>query len=63
MVGRHWDVTKRGGKGGGGGLQACLIGPGNKIGSSIPIDQAVDHVFGFVLMNDWSGENPDPEPT
>ncbi|MEY2480170.1 MAG: fumarylacetoacetase [Verrucomicrobiota bacterium] len=36
---------------------AFLIGPGNSFGESVPIDRAVDHIFGFVLMNDWSARD------
>jgi fumarylacetoacetase len=36
---------------------AFLIGPGNDLGSSIPIDRATDHIFGLVLMNDWSARD------
>jgi fumarylacetoacetase len=36
---------------------AFLIGPGNSLGHSVPIDRAVDHVFGLVLMNDWSARD------
>jgi fumarylacetoacetase len=36
---------------------AFLIGPGNKLGTSIPIDRATDHIFGLVLMNDWSARD------
>src|SRR5262245_5132167 len=36
---------------------AVLIGPGNSLGQPIPIDRAVDHIFGFVLMNDWSARD------
>jgi fumarylacetoacetase len=36
---------------------AFLIGPGNPLGRSIPIDQATDHIFGLVLMNDWSARD------
>jgi fumarylacetoacetase len=36
---------------------AFLIGPGNSLGEKIPIDQAADHIFGFVLMNDWSARD------
>ncbi len=36
---------------------AFLIGPGNSLGSSVPVDQARDHIFGFVLMNDWSARD------
>ena len=30
-------------------------GPSNMLGSNIPIQEAEDHIFGMVLMNDWSG--------
>jgi fumarylacetoacetase len=36
---------------------ACLIGPPNVLGESVPIDHAADHIFGFVLMNDWSARD------
>ncbi len=36
---------------------AFLIGPGNSLGEPVPIDRAIDHVFGFVLMNDWSARD------
>lgn len=36
---------------------AFLIGPGNALGTAIPIDQATDHIFGLVLMNDWSARD------
>jgi len=36
---------------------ALLIGPGNSLGEPVPINRAVDHVFGFVLMNDWSARD------
>ena len=36
---------------------AFLIGPGNSLGQPISIDQAADHIFGFVLMNDWSARD------
>jgi fumarylacetoacetase len=36
---------------------AFLIGPGNTLGTSIPINQATDHIFGLVLMNDWSARD------
>jgi fumarylacetoacetase len=36
---------------------AFLIGPGNSLGELIPIDRAVDHIFGLVLMNDWSARD------
>ena len=36
---------------------AFLVGPGNALGSSIPVDKAADHIFGLVLMNDWSARD------
>ena len=36
---------------------AFLIGPPNSLGESIPINRADDHIFGFVLMNDWSARD------
>src|SRR5258708_19695583 len=34
-----------------------VIGPGNALGKSIRIDKAEDHVFGVVLLNDWSARD------
>ncbi|MEO6872328.1 MAG: fumarylacetoacetase [Chthoniobacterales bacterium] len=36
---------------------AFLIGPANKLGEPIPIAHATDHIFGLVLMNDWSARD------
>ncbi|HEX4653985.1 MAG TPA: fumarylacetoacetase [Candidatus Udaeobacter sp.] len=36
---------------------AFLVGPGNPLGEPISIDRATDHIFGFVLMNDWSARD------
>ncbi|MGH7982619.1 MAG: fumarylacetoacetase [Candidatus Udaeobacter sp.] len=36
---------------------AFLIGPRNSLGEPVPINRAVDHVFGLVLMNDWSARD------
>ena len=30
---------------------------GNELGEPVPIDQAADHIFGFVLLNDWSARD------
>lgn len=30
-------------------------GPPTKLGDIIPASKAYDHIFGMVLMNDWSG--------
>ena len=35
---------------------AFFVGPGNKLGEPISIEKAEDHIFGMVLMNDWSGK-------
>jgi fumarylacetoacetase len=34
-----------------------FVGPGNELGQPIPIDQAAEHIFGFVLVNDWSARD------
>ena len=34
-----------------------VTGPGNALGTSIPTAAAADHVFGFVLVNDWSARD------
>ncbi|XP_006033508.1 fumarylacetoacetase isoform X2 [Alligator sinensis] len=36
---------------------AFFVGPGNKLGEPIPIAKADDHIFGVVLMNDWSARD------
>jgi fumarylacetoacetase len=36
---------------------AFLIGPGNSLGQPVPIERATDHIFGLVLMNDWSARD------
>ncbi len=36
---------------------AFLIGPGNVLGEPVPIDRAHEHIFGMVLMNDWSARD------
>src|SRR5450432_1156251 len=36
---------------------AFFIGPPNKLGEPVPIEQAADHIFGIVLMNDWSARD------
>lgn len=35
---------------------AFFTGPGNKLGEPIPVERAHEHIFGMVLMNDWSGK-------
>jgi fumarylacetoacetase len=34
-----------------------FVGPGNNLGEPIPIAQARDHIFGMVLVNDWSARD------
>jgi fumarylacetoacetase len=36
---------------------AFLVGPGNALGEPIPVESAEDHIFGMVLMNDWSARD------
>jgi fumarylacetoacetase len=36
---------------------ACFVGPGNRLGEPIRIADAAEHVFGVVLMNDWSARD------
>jgi len=35
----------------------AFLGPGNRIGEPIPIDQAEDHIAGVCLLNDWSARD------
>jgi fumarylacetoacetase len=34
-----------------------FVGPGNTLGEPIPIANAADHIFGMVLVNDWSARD------
>jgi fumarylacetoacetase len=34
-----------------------FIGPGNELGRPIPVGEAEEHVFGLVLVNDWSARD------
>ncbi len=34
-----------------------FMGPGNDLGESIPVGKALDHIFGMVLVNDWSARD------
>ncbi|XP_052181670.1 fumarylacetoacetase-like [Diospyros lotus] len=36
---------------------AAVVGPGNELGKPIDISEAGDHIFGVVLMNDWSARD------
>jgi fumarylacetoacetase len=35
----------------------AFVGGGNALGEPIPIDRAEDHLFGLVLLNDWSSRD------
>ena len=37
-----------------------VIGPGNPLGTAIPIGEAGDAIFGFCLLNDWSARDIQP---
>ncbi len=34
-----------------------FVGPGNALGERIPIAEAAEHIFGMVLVNDWSARD------
>lgn len=34
-----------------------IVGRGNALGEPIPVDQAEEHIFGMVLLNDWSARD------
>ena len=34
-----------------------VTGPGNRMGSRIPVEAAREHIFGLVLVNDWSARD------
>ncbi len=34
-----------------------FVGPGNPLGQPIPVENAADHIFGMVLVNDWSARD------
>ena len=36
---------------------AAWVGPGNRRGRPIPVDEAEDHLFGLSLFNDWSARD------
>jgi len=36
---------------------AAVVGPGNHLGDPIPVTRARDHIFGLVLLNDWSARD------
>lgn len=36
---------------------AFFVGGGNTLGQPISVKEAHNHIFGMVVMNDWSGES------
>jgi fumarylacetoacetase len=36
---------------------AFFVGAGNSLGEPVPIERAEEHIFGMVLMNDWSARD------
>ncbi len=34
-----------------------IVGPGNELGRPVPVGQAEEHLFGMVLVNDWSARD------
>ena len=34
-----------------------IVGVGSELGRPIPIDRAAEHLFGMVLLNDWSARD------
>jgi 2-keto-4-pentenoate hydratase/2-oxohepta-3-ene-1,7-dioic acid hydratase in catechol pathway len=36
-------------------VQGLFVGPGTQMGEPVDAAAAADHMFGFVLINDWSG--------
>lgn len=36
---------------------AAIVGPGNELGKPVDVNEAADHIFGVVLMNDWSARD------
>jgi len=36
---------------------AAYVGPGNELGTAVPLEQAEEHLFGLGLLNDWSARD------
>jgi fumarylacetoacetase len=36
---------------------AAIVGPGNELGKPVDVNEAADHIFGLVLLNDWSARD------
>ncbi|KAG6418988.1 hypothetical protein SASPL_121196 [Salvia splendens] len=39
---------------------ATVVGPGNELGKPVDVNEAANHIFGLVLMNDWSATTLSP---
>ena len=37
---------------------ACIVGRPTALGDTVSLQDAEEHLFGLVLMNDWSGPSP-----
>ncbi len=35
----------------------AFVGPGNELGRPVPVGEAPEHIFGMVLVNDWSARD------
>jgi fumarylacetoacetase len=35
----------------------CFIARGNEMGTAVPVGEADEHIFGYVLLNDWSARD------
>jgi len=35
----------------------AFVGPGNALGRPVPMEEAADQIFGYVLVNDWSARD------
>ncbi|MDX1662598.1 MAG: fumarylacetoacetase [Candidatus Promineifilaceae bacterium] len=35
----------------------AFVGPGNRLGERVPVEEAERHIFGLVLVNDWSARD------
>ena len=45
---RLWDIELE---------MGFFTGPGTALGSPVPVDKAPEHIFGMVLVNDWSARD------
>lgn len=40
---------------------ACVVGKPSELGKTVAINDADEHIFGIVIVNDWSGESNYPD--